>query len=199
MRSLFNPESFVWKPFGYIGDLVVLSLLWAVCSTPLVTLGASSAALYDATVHTLRRKDEMPIPRFFAVFRRELKQGVLTTLVALAAGAVFFFAPRLIFRQPESRPFLLAFWCLLGFFLLCFLTWLWPVLSRFSMEPGPLLAASLRLALGHILKSVAMAILWGAALYAGLRYAAPFFVCPALAALVSSYLIEPVFQSYEND
>ena len=46
MRSLFNPESFLWKPFGYIGDLVVLSLLW-VCSIPVVTLGASSAALYD--------------------------------------------------------------------------------------------------------------------------------------------------------
>jgi len=199
MRSLFNPESFIWKPFGYIAELVILSLLWLVCSIPVVTLGASSAALYDATVHTLRRRDEMPIPRFFATFKRELKQGIFTTLVALAVGAVFFFAPLLVFGKQADGRFLLTAWLLLGFFLLCFLCWLWPALSRFSMELGPLLGASLRLALGHILRSAAMAILWGAALYAGLRYAAPMFVCPALAALVSTYLIEPVFRKYENE
>ncbi len=199
MRNLFNPESFVWKPFGFIGDLAVLSLLWLVCSIPVVTLGAASAALYDAVVHTLRRKDEMPIPRFFSTLKRDLKQGIITTLAALAVGAAFFFAPRLFFREPENWRVLLAARCFLGFFLLCFLSWLWPVLSRFAMEPGPLLGASLRLALGHILKSAAMAILWGAALYAGLRYAAPFFACQALAALASTYLIEPVFKSYESE
>jgi len=199
MRSLFNPESFIWKPFGYIAELVILSLLWVVCSIPVVTLGASSAALYDATVHTLRRRDEMPIPRFFSTFRRELKQGIFTTLVVLAVGAVFFFAPLLVFNRQDGWPYILAAWGMLGFFMLCFLCWLWPALSRFTMELGPLLGASLRLALGHILRSAAMAILWGATLYLGLRYAAPLFACPALAALVSTYLIEPVFRKYENE
>jgi len=199
MRSLFNPESFLWKPFGFIGDLVMLSLLWLVCSIPLVTLGASSAALYDATVHALRRRDEMPIPRFLSTFRRELKQGIFTTLVALAAGAVFFFAPLLVFGRQADGRFLLAAWLLLGFFLLCFLCWLWPALSRFTMELGPLLAASLRLALGHILRSAAMALLWGVTLYLGLRFAAPLFVCPALAAFASTYLIEAVFRQYEKE
>ena len=86
----------------------------------------------------------------------------------------------------------------LAFFLLCVLCWLWPVQSRFEMGLGALLNTSVRLAFGHILRSAAMAILWGAALYAGLRFAAPFFVCPALAALLSSYLIEPVFRKYEQ-
>ena len=198
MHKLFNPDNFLWKPFGFIGELVILSLLWLVCSIPLITLGASSAALYDAAEHALRRRDETPIPRFLATFRRELKQGIFTTLVAFAAGAVFFFAPLLAFQRQAGLPYLIAAWVLLGFFLLCFLCWLWPVLSRFTMELGPLLGASLRLALGHILRSAAMAVLWGAALYAGLRFAAPFFICPALAALASAHLIEPVFRKYEN-
>ena len=199
MRSLFNPESFLWKPFGFIGDLVMLSLLWLVCSFPVVTLGASCAALYDAVEHVMRRKDESPIPRFFSTFRRELGQGALTTLIALAVGAAFFFAPLLVFSREDAWPYLLAAWALLGFFLLCYLCWLWPTLSRFSMGLGPLLSASLRLALGHILKSAAMAILWGAVLYAGFRFMAPLFVCPALAAFLSTYLIEPVFRQYEEN
>ena len=198
MHKLFNPDNFLWKPFGFIGELVILSLLWLVCSIPLITLGASSAALYDAAEHALRRRDETPIPRFLATFRRELKQGIFTTLVSFAAGAVFFFAPLLAFQRQVGLPYLIAAWVLLGFFLLCFLCWLWPVLSRFTMELGPLLGASLRLALGHILRSAAMAVLWGAALYAGLRFAAPFFICPALAALASAHLIEPVFRKYDT-
>jgi hypothetical protein len=27
MRRLFNPESLLWKPLGYLGELVTLSLL----------------------------------------------------------------------------------------------------------------------------------------------------------------------------
>ena len=79
-RRVFDPEGLVWKPLGYLGDLVVLSLLWALCSIGVVTAGAAGAALYDAAVHALRRKDSQLIGRFFDTFKRELKSGVLATL-----------------------------------------------------------------------------------------------------------------------
>ena len=196
-RALFNPESWLWKPLGYLGDLVMLSLLWTVFSVPVVTLGPASAALYDAVVHSIRRKEDTVLVRFFSTFKRELKQGILSTLIVLAAAAVLLGLPLLLLRA-RGGAYLLAVMPVPAFFLLCVLCWLWPVQSRFAMGLGALLNTSVRLAFGHILRSAAMAILWGAALYAGLRFAAPFFVCPALAALLSSYLIEPVFRKYEQ-
>lgn len=202
MRNLFNPESLVWKPLGFLGDLVVLSLLWAVCSVPVVTLGPASAALYDAAVHSLRRKEDLPFERFFATFRRELKEGVLSTLVwlgiALALGAALFALLRYVPACAEHWPLVLAAALILGFFLLCVQCWLWPTLSRFTLDLRALHSAALRLALGHILRSAAMAVLWGAALYAGFRWVAPIFVCPGLAALLSTFFIEPVFRRYEQ-
>ena len=197
MRSAFNPESLVWKPLGYLGDLVMLSLLWTVFSIPVVTLGPASAALYDAAVHSIRRKEETVLARFFSTFKRELKQGIISTLIMAAAAAVLLGVPLLLLRA-RGGAYLLAVVLVLAFFLLCVLCWLWPVLSRFEMGLGALLNTSVRLAFGHILRSAAMAVLWAAAIYAGLRFVAPFFVCPALAALLSSYLIEPVFRSYEQ-
>ena len=47
-RNFFNPEGLVWKPLGQLGDLVMLSLLWGICSVPLVTIGPATAALYEA-------------------------------------------------------------------------------------------------------------------------------------------------------
>ena len=90
MKNLFNPESLIWKPLGYLGDLVMLSLLWTVFSIPVVTLGPASAALYDTAVHSIRRKEDTVLTRFFSTFKREVKQGVLSTLIVLAAFAVFY-------------------------------------------------------------------------------------------------------------
>ena len=90
MRRFFNSESFLWRPLGVLGDLVVLSLLWTVLSLPLVTLGPASAALYDAAVHGLRQREGASLTRFLSTFRRELKEGVLSSLfwlgLALALG-----------------------------------------------------------------------------------------------------------------
>ena len=197
MRSLFNPENWLWKPLGYLGDLVMLSLLWTVFSVPILTLGPASAALYDAVVHSIRRREDSVIARFFATFRRELKQGVLSSLIVLGTAVVLLGVP-LYLTRTRNVPYLLAALILLAFFLLCVLCWLWPALSRFSMGLTALFSNSLKLALGHILRSAAMALVWGAALFAGLRFVAPLFVCPALAALLCSLLIEPVFRQYEE-
>ena len=44
---LFDPEGTIWKPLGYLGDFVMLSLMWAVCCIPVVTVGPATTALYD--------------------------------------------------------------------------------------------------------------------------------------------------------
>ena len=47
----------IWQVFGWIGDVVVLSLLWTVCSVPLITVGAASAALYDSVAACFVRQE----------------------------------------------------------------------------------------------------------------------------------------------
>ncbi len=195
MRGFFNAESLLWKPLGYLGEIVMLSLLWTVFSLPLITLGPASAAVYDAAVHGMRRRDDALISRFFSTFRRELKSGLAATAAgaavpAAAAGVLYL----LLRRFPEQGNLLGAAAVLVLFFWLCVMCWVYPVLSRFAMGTGALYAASLRLALGHILRSLTLALLWGGAVWVGLRFVSPLFALPGLAALLSTYLIEPVFR-----
>lgn len=203
MRKLFNPEGLLWKPLGFLGELVTLSLLWALCSIPLVTLGPASAALYDTAVHVTRRKEGAPFERFFSTFRRELKEGVLSTLLwaaLLGAIALVLWAALRLFPGFAARGLLV--WLiavLIGFFALGILCWLWPTLSRFTLSFGALQSVSLRLALGHSLRSAAMALICGAALLLSLRYVFSLFILPGAAALLCSYLIEPVFLRYEEE
>ena len=89
-RNFFNPEGLVWKPLGALGDLVMLSLLWGICSIPLVTIGPATAALYDCTAHCVRRGEDGLFSRFKRTFLAELKTGLLSTLLwAAVLGALY--------------------------------------------------------------------------------------------------------------
>lgn len=202
MQKFFDPESLLWKPLGFLGELVTLSLLWALCSIPLVTLGPAAAALYDTTVRVLRRREDLLFARFFSTFRRELKQGILTTLlwagVLGAAALAFLAALRLFPGLAEHGALVLLPGALLAFFALGALGWVFPTLSRFTLSLGALQNVSLRLALGHSPRSAAMALILALSLYGCLRNVFLLFVLPAAAALLCSYLIEPVFLRYEE-
>ena len=201
-RRFFDPESLVWKPLGYFGELVILSLLWALCSIPLVTLGPATAALYDTTVHAVRRKENDPFSRFFATFRRELKEGILLTLLCAAAALLLALLTALVFRALpslyERGAIVSLVELLLVFFFLGAASWVFPTLSRFSMGIGAIGAACLRLAPGHALRSAAMALLNAALIYLSARFVVPLMFGPALVSLLSSFLIEPVFLRYEQ-
>ena len=200
-RRFFNPESGVWKPLGFFGDLVILSLLWCLCSVPLVTLGPATAALYDTVVHTLRRKEGPSFHRFFDTFRRELREGVLLTLFWAAVAAVLAVllgGLRLLLPGFGERGALVTLSeLLLGFFYLAVVSWVFPTLSRFTMGVGAISSACVRLAPGHALRSALMALLNILAIAASLRFVVPVMFAPALVSYLSSLLIEPVFARYE--
>ena len=103
MKRFFDPEGLLWKPLGFIGELVMLSLLWGVCSIALVTVGPATAALYDSVVHALRRRDDNLFSRFFRTFRAELKTGCLSALLWLGLLALLFFSWRFLTGLDDPR------------------------------------------------------------------------------------------------
>ena len=55
--NLFNPQNSFWQTIDRLSDLLILSLLWLICSLPLVTVGAASTALYDTAAHCFRGQE----------------------------------------------------------------------------------------------------------------------------------------------
>lgn len=200
-RRFFNSETGIWRFFGWVGDIVILSLLWTLFSLPLLTAGASSTALYDAAVHSVRRREDSAFERFWRTFRREWKTATLSALFWAAIAAVPVLLYMLTVRSaPEGQPITLqsVLFLLLLFLLLCILSWVFPLLSRFTFSFISLQGTAVRLALGQILRSSAMALLSGLGIWACLNHVFSVFFAPGLIAWLSTFLIEPVFQSYEN-
>lgn len=69
---------------GRIFDLVVLHLLWVLFSLPIVTIGASTTALFTVTLKMAKNEESYIVKSFWKAFKSNFVQA--TKLWAVAAG-----------------------------------------------------------------------------------------------------------------
>lgn len=82
MKELFDLKNPVWKFMGKLVDMMLLSGVWLLCSLPIVTIGASTVALYYATIKLSEDQETYVLKDFIGAFRANLKQGIVAGLVA---------------------------------------------------------------------------------------------------------------------
>lgn len=88
MKGIFGYDSPLMTALTSVGDCICLSVLWIVFSLPVVTMGASTTALYSAAHHVIRRKEGALWRHFWDAFRENFKRSTLAGLVVLALMAL---------------------------------------------------------------------------------------------------------------
>ena len=81
--KLFNYDSPFWSFMSRLADLIILNLLWIVFCIPVVTIGASTTAMYRVTLYMVRGEGSGVVRMFWDAFRLNLKQAVLIFLILL--------------------------------------------------------------------------------------------------------------------
>ena len=89
MQDYIKPESKIMQIFYKATECMLLSILWVVTSLPVITIGASTTALYYAVVKVIRNNEGYVWGEFWNGFRTNFKQATIIWLVALLllAGA----------------------------------------------------------------------------------------------------------------
>ena len=198
-KSLFNPDNALMITMSRITDCIFLSLFWLLGCFPVVTIGASFAALYDATYRGFRKGEKNSWQRFARVFRENWKGAIVPTVVFLAAIGLL-------------SKILITFWnnavagnvswmifsgaAFAGVLILGILSILFPMLSRFENSFGNLLKNTVLLAVANLPRTFAVGLVNAATVLICIRYVIPVTFLPALAALIDSLFIEPMFKPY---
>ena len=198
-RSIFRPYGPVWNFCNIITDALLLSLLWCLCSLPLLTLGASTTALYDAAVHGIRYREPGTYRRFFTTFRRELKTAVPVTLLW---GLILLFGFYVLALLDEAAAEDTAAGVMAGGYRvlmgipLTAACWSCMLLSRFTYKFRALTVNALRFLPAYLLPSLAIGILtWLVGWYC-FHYPIALTFAPAVMAIGWSLAAEPVFRKY---
>ena len=200
-HNLFNAESFIWQPFGWIADFLILSCLWLLCSIPVVTVGAATAAMYDCCARCLKEGQRELLSRFFRTFRRELLGSIPSTLLWTVILGSLYVLVRSFTSSAEGTGVNLTLayaMVILLALVVGIASWVFPLLSRFTMGFGGLNLTAFRLAIAHLPRTAALAAVNVAAIWLCLTMLMPVMVVPGIASLLSAHILEPVFKKYET-
>ena len=198
-KNLLNPNNSLMITMSWITDCIFLSLFWILGCFPVVTVGTSFAALYDATFRAFRQGEKNNWQRFLKVYRDNWKAGILPTAVFLAA--IFLLGKALIGAWNSAVAGSLS-WSVfsglafVGVLILGILSVVFPMLSRFENSFAGLLKNSVLLALANLPRTVALGLVNAVTVFLCVRFVVPVFFLPALAALIGSTFVEPMFKPF---
>lgn len=88
MRKFFSYDSKFMTFLRRIADLMILSVLWVVCSIPLATIGPATAALYFVTLKMVRHEETHILKMYMYSFRENLLQGIGITVLFAFCGFI---------------------------------------------------------------------------------------------------------------
>lgn len=198
-RNLFRPDSALMITMNQITDCIFLSLFWILGCFPVVTVGASFAALYDASYRGFRKGEKHSWQRFLKVFKENWKAGIVPTIVFLGA---FTLLVKAVIALWNAAVYGTVSWILfsagafVGVLVLGILSVLFPLLSRFENSFAGLLKNTVLLAFANVPKTLALGLVNTVSLLLCVRFIFPLFFLPSLAALIGSLFIEPMFRPY---
>ena len=198
-RNLFNPESALMVTMTQVTDCIFLSLFFLLGCIPVVTIGASFTALYDASFRAFRKGEKNSWQRFFWVFRQNLKSSFLPAAVLLLALICGGWVMIQLWNAAVLKGLSWMVFSAAAFIacaLLGMVSLLFPVLSRFENTAAGLLRNTVLLALANLPRTLCLGILNALAGYLCLRFVFPVFFLPSLAALLGSIFVEPMFKPF---
>ena len=78
----------VTRFLGKVADFMFLNLLWIVCSIPIITIGASTTAMYSVMLKLVKNEEGYIVKGFLKAFKENFRQSTLMWLLYLVFGIV---------------------------------------------------------------------------------------------------------------
>lgn len=198
MSSFFRFDGPLVTALNKIGNIILASILWLLGCIPVLTIGASTSALYYCVVKSIRAERGYVAAEFWSAYKHCLKKGIVFTGIYLILFLVLWLDYRYTGQKATLQGLALqGVYCLLALFLAETAIYLFPMLSRFAL-PGKQLV---KMAVVSVFKylpctlgcNVILAVMFVAAGYLPLL---ALFAFAGTGCFAVSYLMEPVLLAF---
>lgn len=206
MKKFLLGETPLGRFLNTVVNLVILNLLFVICCIPIITVGASTAALCYS-VSALSRGEEQMIKIFFKGFKMNFRQSFILWGGALIFGFLLYWGVYIISFWEELRSVFLMAMAFPCFLYLMILSYAFPLLAEFETTLPRLLSNSILLGIGHLPRSILIVLI--NLLPAILLYFMPsWIVCAifiwlpmgfSLCAFFNYRLLTPIFAPYRPE
>lgn len=150
MAKLFDYNNPIWRFMGKVTDICFLTVLWALFSLPVVTIGASTTALYYVSLKLAKNQEGYIWRTFVGAFKDNFKQSTIIWLIMLAVGA-FLGVDLYFYYNIEGSIAVFLFWIFLMLTVMYtfFITMLFPLSARLDAKIGKLFFLTFMVTIKH--------------------------------------------------
>ncbi|MCI9491272.1 MAG: YesL family protein [Dorea sp.] len=198
MSNLFNLDGPVLQFINKIVYSVYLNILWFVCCIPVVTVGASTTALFYVTLKISKNEEGSITKAFFHSFQQNLKQGTLIWLLLLALGIILGIDGYILYHMRFENVFwtlCTAVFCVAAAAYAIVLMYIFPLLARFDNTVGAMFKNALFIGVRFLFCTALMAVIYFVMLLVIVRFFTPAVIFgEGLCALLCSYLLSNILQ-----
>ena len=156
LRGLFDPDGAFARAMDWVGRMVLLNVLFLICSLPIVTFGASSAALYGCIQKMQKGYDGKLFSLFFKTFAANVKTATLCWLILLPLVALcvvdLLVVPAGLWRMIATLGLQVCAMVAVLLFPLC---------ARYENRPTTHVKNAFLLAVGNLPSVLAIFVIWG--------------------------------------
>lgn len=161
MKNGFDIDNPFFAFMGTLADIVVINILFLICSVPVITMGASMSAMYDTMRKMREGKLTSAFQYFFQAFRRSFKKSIPAWMLQLLTGVILFFDLNFVSMMPKTPAWNMTGMATGGMLLL------WMMVTCYFLPAGiydgnkmkTALTQSMYLAVRNLPYTVAMAVL----------------------------------------
>ncbi len=198
MTDLFNVDGPVLQFVNKIVYSVYLNILWFLCFIPVITVGASTTALFYVTLKIAKNEEGNITKAFFHSFRQNFRQGTLIWLILLALRIILGVDGYVLYHMRFENLFwtlCTAVFCVAAIAYAIVLMYIFPLLARFDNTTGAMFKNALFIGVRFLFCTVLMAAVYFIMLLVIVRVFTPAVIFgEGLCALLCSFLRSNILQ-----
>lgn len=196
MPAFFSSNNKILNAFGRIADVVYLSFIWLLFSIPLITIGASTTALYYTVNKVIRNQRGHVLREFWRSFRSGFLQSTILWLGFLAL--LFFLRADLKALEYLGYDNKILLYIVQGVAIFATLVLVYALcyVARFTQKLGALLLFTLVMLFSNLPQTLLLLLV--CALAALMVYTSPLLliITPGVFGLLANIVLEKVFVKY---
>ena len=206
MQTLFSPDSRFMQALSRMADLIMLNIVFLLCSLPVFTIGASLTAMYTVIFRYGTDRENGTFRCFFQAFRDNFRQATILWLILLACIGSAAFNTMLFYVMPGSLHYGWILFAILLVLAVMIFSYAFALLSQFDNTCGQTLRNALVMSIGYFPRSLVLAalnafpfVLVLTDLYVFFQAGFLWFVIYfAAAGYLASRILKPVFAPYQE-
>lgn len=153
--NIFSNDSLLGRFLLWTADIFILNILWLICCLPIVTIGASTTALYYSLMIRTRRDEGYIHKNFFKSFKSNFVQSTIIWCILSVIGIIIFIDFRVGLFLNTANNSLIGKIILLSSIIITIpyifvLMYIFPVQAKFINKITDNLKNSFLMAVGHL-------------------------------------------------